>query len=427
MLGNNSLKISAFVSEEEYAQNLKVLTDILKRSTGNVRKKICDIYGFKLQLDGDDYLISHDGQRIGAGQVVVDGTRVHFEVYPKNTGIKLDELFGVYGDGLSKKYGKIHHFGRTSIEDKPDEFSFTFLLGLLHEIANFGTHFFNIYSTRKRIASKGKPIGRVVPDSFVMNQLKGKYDLFECETLDNSTLRLFATVFYHTAASVLKELQSLSIDEALSGANAQMLGQRSMSRLKPYVVDGFSRQMLNKISKPPYPFGVKELFFKCYKYWESKGSISAVHSKNEMAFSGFSVRLSDLFEDYVGIVFKKAYEYKYEYIAKRRFHYFKDESQERRLEPDHMFVNVKSKELVVVEVKYSNAVAIREHVSQLISYLDYKYEGLGTHKPRGILVYPGSTFTCTRLDSFKHNICIVTLSSFLNDSCLSIEREPLLF
>lgn len=396
---------------EEQASNLSCIKEILLQCDGATRKKICDIYGFKLQMDGDDFLISHDGQRVGSGKVSVSGKSYAIEVYPKNTGLKINELFSYLGADLNKDYGKIHNLSHQGVEGRFGEYSFSFLLGLLSEISSFGAHFFHIYSTRKKVISKGKPHGRIVPKSFVKNQLIGKFDEFECEVLDNSQLRLFATVFYHTSKSVSNDLSKLGASTALKGVDVQLLTKVAASRLRPYILPGFSRQMLNRLSKPPYPFGVKELFFRCMKYWTNKGGFSASDSNHAMSFTGFSIRLDYLFEDYVGLLFEKLFEAEIDHIQKRRFSYSHTLDEDRLLEPDHVYVDKKNKKLTIVEVKYSNNVAVREHVAQLISYLDFQYTEWDGFDKVGLVVYPGNSPVCEKLTSFKHDVRIAKVTS----------------
>lgn len=401
---------------EDYEENLSIIKDLLLQCDGPTRKKLCEIYGFKLQMDGDDFTISHDGQRIGSGQILLDGNSNSIEVYPKNTGLKLNELFTFIGEGLNKNYGKVHKLGHQGAESNVSEYTFSFLLGLLNEISSFGVQFFNTYSTRKLVITKGKPIGRVVPKAFVKNQLLGRFDEFQCEILDNSQLRLYATVFYHTAISINQELRGLLASKAFKGVDVQLLTQLATSRLKPYIVDGFSRQMLNRLSKPPYPFGVKELFSYCLKYWTEKGEFSAADTAHKMSFSGFSIRLDYLFEDYVGLVFEDIFNEHVKHIQKKRYGYTEHLDENRMLEPDHIFVDNLNKKLLVVEVKYSNAVAVREHVAQLLAYLDYKYEDWQDYNKTGIVVYPGDMPSCEKIDAFSHNVWIAKVTSNLKES-----------
>lgn len=409
--------------EESSLENLK---DVLLKCDGHLRKKICDIYGFSIQMDGDDYSIFHNGQTIGNGQVFANGSRYLIEVYSKNTGLKLDEFFTFFGDGLNSTYGKVHEIGLHGVVNAQSEYSFSFLLGLLNEISSFGVHFFNIYSTRKRISTRGKPIGRVVPTTFVRNQILGKYDEFECEVLDNYQLRLFATVFFHTAMSVTKELSFFDNSRTIKGLDIALLCKVASSRLKPYIIDGFSRQMLTKLSRPPYPFGVKELFLRCLKYWVDKGDFSAAENNNRMSFSGFSLRLDLMFEDYVGYLFDKLLGSNFEHIPKNRYSYSQDLDEERQLEPDHIYVDKSRKRLLVIEVKYSNKVAVREHVSQLVSYLDFKYDDWANYEKSGFIVYPGEFPKVDKINSFNHDLNVVRITSNIDESIYALRKKEII-
>lgn len=418
-----SMKTSEIITintgENDSSSQFVELSKILVECSGKLRKEICDIYGFKLLIDGDNYIASHDGRKIGAGSISVNGRTYHFEIKPKNSGILFSELTNLFGHGLDGYYGNVHSFTQSGSTDIKSEYSFSYLLGLLSDLSNFGTHFFNIYSSRKRVISKGKPKGRIVPFSFVKSQLMGKFDQFECEVLDNSNLRLFATVFYHTAMSVSKELEFWTKTTAMSGIEAENMKKSVVAKLKPYIVDGFSQQLISRLSRPPFPFGVRELFSKCLRYWKSNGDISCASAGPKMNFSGFSIKLDALFEDYAGILFARLFN-NCQHLPKNRYEYAREIDNVRQLEPDHIFVDIESKRLIIVEVKYSNNIAVREHVAQLIAYLDYKYAGLEAYDKIGILVYPGLEPECTYLDSFSHNISVAKINSNIDNCILSL-------
>jgi hypothetical protein len=64
---------------------------------------------------------------------------------------------------------------------------------------------------------------------------------------------------------------------------------------------------------------------------------------------------------------------------------------------------------VVAEIKYSNNLAIREHVSQLISYLSYNSYPFQIENKTGLLIYPGDTLKVEKIPNFDANIFLVTL------------------
>ncbi len=420
MINPKATLLQIGVKSDAYDQNMEKIRDLLLNCSGDVRKKICKIYGFKIEMSGDELLIYHDGKTVGSGQILINGIKNTFEIYPKNDGLKINEMVSYFENGI-KNYGAIHNFYHQGVESKLGDYSFSFLIGLLAEISSFGTHFFNIYSTRKKIISPGKPRGRIDQIAFVKDQLAGKHNIFACEVLDNKQLRQFATVFYFTAMSIVNDLNQISSSNVFKGLDVVRLKKIVSNRLRPYVVEGFSRQLITRLSKPPYPFGVKELFIRCLKYWTGKGQISAASNLSSMRFSGFSLRLNDLFEDYVGLVFDKVI--KKEKISGAEFRFSKDLTEDRSLKPDHIFIDDNEKKLYIIEVKYSNKVAVREHVSQLISYLDYKYDKWPNYEKFGFLVYPDDKVSCETLDEFNHKMKICKLNSIIDKSCNLIDSE----
>src|SRR5690606_36498901 len=121
-------------------------------------------------------------------------------------------------------------------EQQPNEYTFSFLLGLLKEISAFGIQYFNIYSSKKLIVTKGRPIGKIIPKDFVVNQLHGNVSDFHCEILDNTQLRQYATIFYQTAIAIGNDLQIISKTDALDGADIKSLITTATSKFKPFIV-----------------------------------------------------------------------------------------------------------------------------------------------------------------------------------------------
>ena len=65
--------------------------------------------------------------------------------------------------------------------------------------------------------------------------------------------------------------------------------------------------------------------------------------------------------------------------------------------------------LVIAEIKYSNQMAIREHVAQLIAYLKYDSYPFPTQNRTGFLVYPGKSLAITKIPCFDVEIYMLTL------------------
>ena len=399
------------------------LANVLKSVSPAVRKAICDSYGFKLQLDGGDLNLSHDGQRIGSGSVSTNEATYFIDVVSKSDELRLEELSEHFGSkNLTSVYGQIFTCSDRGVGQGEDSYSFAFLIGLLEEISTFGTHFFNIYSTKKRAVYKARPIGKLIGESFIKNQLLGKYDVFEVEQLDNSEAKKYATVFYHTAISIYEDLERWRTGQVLDGLDIDVSHRQAVMRLKPFADNQFTTQLLIQLSKPPFPFGVKELFLKCLRYWRSKGRVVGKQSHERMAYTGFALRLNNLFEDYVGLVFEKSFPKHVTHMPKGSYVYGENLGFYRALEPDHIYIDQNNKTLTIVEVKYSLVIGVREHVAQLIAYLNYQYPEWSDCEKTGILVYPG-TPKVTKLSEFASKVYVAEVSSDLSASSSMLSTE----
>lgn len=401
----------------ENEEDIALFTEALTSCNGQVRKTICDLYGFSLIFDGDDIKVAHDGQKVGSGRFSANNTYYTFDIFPKSEGVNISELLQIYFQNFNKPYGTLHEINQQKVGFTESEYSFAHLIGLLKEISNLSAGFVNIYSKKKLIKSKGSVRGRIISNSFVCNQLLGNLDLVESEILDNQEMKEYATVFYYTALSILERINSSSIDKAFKNFDSNALFNKVKSILKPYVTNRISAQTLIRLSKPPFPFGVRELFFKCYHYWMSSGALSTGSNGKDMAFSGFTIQLDKLFEDYVGLILQMALSTEYRALPKQNYYYkVSDNHNDRALEPDHMVVETSSSKMHIVEVKYSNDIAPREHVAQVISYLDYNYKTYNDFNKTGLIVYPGETESFSVLNAFSHKVGVVTITSNLEKS-----------
>jgi hypothetical protein len=106
-----------------------------------------------------------------------------------------------------------------------------------------------------------------------------------------------------------------------------------------------------------------------------------------------------------GKIPKVSYPYSFDFND----HRFPDDRIQREIEPDHIYFDQEAGDLVIAEVKYSNHLAVREHVAQLIAYLSYGAYPFVTKTRTGLLVYPGTQLSCEKIPNFRANIYLLTL------------------
>ena len=161
-----------------------------------------------------------------------------------------------------------------------------------------------------------------------------------------------------------------------------------------------------------------ELHVNCLAF--SKMAVHAFFHEHEVLFEKSMIMLT--FQDRLkkklqkSLFFETLFGEEIEHIQKRRFSYTEDLDEDRLLEPDHIYVDKKNRKLTVVEVKYSNNIAVRDHVAQLISYLDFQYAEWNGFEKVGLVVYPGNIPSCEKLTSFKHDLRIAKVTSDIEQS-----------
>ena len=395
----------------------RVFADELRQAPPLVRDRIFRQFGLTLVFDAEGLRVDYDGRKVGFGSFSSKQGKTTFSISPKVDDFDVRALFNCI-DSLNL-YCKIVQFESNQVadvhEEEENQFSWAFLLGLLEDINNFGVHHFLIFNSKKVLSGRSSVIGRPVAKSLVMNMARGRFGI-DCEVLDNYRQRQYASLFFATAKSIFHDL--MSWQAVIKRSNAHLSGTYNSiaAKLKQFSDVPFSSALLLELSHPPYTYGVKTLLMKCLRYWRWKGMFATTNSTNSNTFWSVSLALDTAFELYAGQMLKRmlgknekipkaSYPYSFEFKDPR----FPNDRIQREIEPDHIYLDRDAGDLVIAEIKYSNHLAIREHVAQLIAYLSYGAYPFVTKTRTGFLVYPGTELSCEKIPNFGANIYLLTL------------------
>lgn len=414
---NEGKSFYSLVIDEGVCQgDAEELSKVLLAAPNTLRRQICKSYGLSIDYSGDQPVIFSDGVKIGQGHSFFGDTSLYYEIKSKVKALRIEDLLDTVSKKTNRNYGALFQKSTLSAGGGYSEFGFSFLLGLIQDIADFSTQLLNVFSQRKKIVARGSPRGRINPVSFVRNQMLSKHDEFECMVLDNTRLREYATVFLQTVNMVKRDLDNIGIFSVIRAGETEAMVRSIQSMLRGHATASFSFPLLVRLSRPPFPYGIRDLFMKCFRYWKSRGQFRTGQSEYLMALQGFSINMASLFEDYAGMLLEDCLPDSAERFSGCRFSYFKDQAIERFIEPDHLFIFRKEKIMVVAEIKYSGNYIAREHVSQLVSYLDFLYPEWSDYEKVGLLIYPGDPRAVEEGLSFGQKLLPVQISSNYNES-----------
>lgn len=395
----------------------RIFAEELSQAHPIARDKISRQFGLTLAFDSTGIRVDYDGRKIGFGSFSSKKGKTTFSISPKVDEFDVRALFNcIDALALYSKIVQVESNQEANVhEETENPFSWTFLLGLLEDINDFGTHHFLIFNSKKVLNSRSSVIGRPVAKSLVMNMARGRFGI-DCEVLDNYRQRQYASLFFATAKSIFHDLLNWQAVIKRSEVRLSSTYNSIASKLKPFSDVSFSPRLLLELSHPPYTYGVKTLLFKCIRYWRWKGIFASSNSRNAHNFWSVSIALDTAFELYAGQILakmlgkrkkipKSSYAYSFDFKDSR----YPNHRIQRDIEPDHIFLDSDSEGLVIAEIKYSNNLAIRDHVAQLIAYMSYDPYPFATKTRTGLLVYPGTELSCEKIPNFKYDIYLLTL------------------
>jgi len=391
--------------------------ELLLSIPGDVRTQLTKTFGLGIRFDRNPILTRYDGRKVGFGSFSSSGDReVHFVIAPKTNSLRLQNLFQALG-----KYVNLNHIRFDSIvssaptEQAKDDFTFAFLLKLLEEIVISSTHLLNAAYKRKEIAVQGGVKGRPLLVKSMKNMVLGRNTGIICEVLDDEGLQDYAAVLLATARSIGELLEDWHEITAQKQHDSLAKLRYITSRFSNQTNVPFNRSLLYKVCRPPFPYGLKDVLYKCMRYWQWQGAMKISNAGNaSYGYWSVVMELDLIFQDYVGFSWHTSLEPQFKWHPNKEFKYLLRRpdgvNTEQKIKPDHLFIDQGSNLMLIVDAKYSEKIAAEDQIYQIAAYLSYCYEeSLNCNDKIGILVYPGDTWQVEPVLGFRERIYCVRL------------------
>jgi hypothetical protein len=409
-------KVFQFGDKESfYSESSREFAKIVMASSIVLQRQLMGAYGLQIELSDTGYRIGHDGRRIGLGAFTSTSGTVHFAIAPKVDTIRLESLFQALGGHVAVSqyvtYDTLASEGPA--EFREDEFRPAFLVQLLEDILQQSLHFLSVSVPKKKEVfvangTKGRPQLAVS----VQQIMQGRRFGFYCELPDDQGLRDYAVVLIATARSISELLEAWY--ELVPTDKKEYLPRLGflISRFSGMRQVLFSRALLYKVCRPPFPYGLREILYRCLRYWEWNGEFGLAKESQELhGYWGLTVQLDQIFQAFVGRALQQAIGVDFDDLGSPSYLYHIRGLPAPKTAPirlDRCFFNAKTGTLVIVDAKYSTRIADEANVYQMVSYMSYEYR-INPKKIVGILVYPGDQWHVGKIDGFIPRLYWVNL------------------
>ncbi len=414
------MRVFHFSDSESFKQDTsKEFSSLLRSSPDIVQEKVFTSYGLKAEFDGRSFRTTYDGMKIGIGSFASNIGEIHFVINPKIDTFKVQDIFTAIGVNRFIERCVIFENLPTfsTFEDAESNFSPSVLLWLLDEIIRCSATLLSSSNRRKEIYLINGISGRPNLQKSLRNIALGKGPGFYCEVLDEQSLRDYAIVLLETARSIgelLEDWYSLIPSERKEYSSKLRFLSSKFGIYESSSV--FSHVLLLKTCRPPFPFGLKDILYKCLRYWQWRGAFSISEMGLEsFGYWGVSIHLDRVFQEYVGLTWSSSInEMGVNWFPSPKFKYkivsdYSETIGEGDQVPDHLFFHESSRTLFIVDAKYKIGVGQSPDVHQMVAYCDYKYTDLEPDKVVGILVYPGKEWEEKRIVGFHKSIYFIKI------------------
>jgi hypothetical protein len=387
--------------------------ELLAHSDPQTQSEVRELFGLQIVYRNRQFEVDWDGTKFGFGTFRVNDKTISFVIEAKVGEVIVFEMLSSLDLSGSKsplmKFGSVDYVpvGRST----DSNFSLAYLIGLFREIVKVDLSLFNIYNSRRLTVSRSVIRGRPRPHSIAVEIAKGS-DRMECEVLDNARQRDIASLLVATSDSLQ---QIIARWMTLAGADPhpiQIAHQRLRRNLAHLALQPISTQLVTRCSRPPYPFGLKRLAEDCTWFWRGTKSFIPDSVGRRGLAEAFVLDMAKAFQHYAGSFFTQNLpSYRKIPTNKLQLQYSTvpplpnpSGSGKREIDPDHVYFDDQSRHLLILEVKYSQSLATREHLGQIITYLDFCKYSLGEQARTGCLVYPGPKYAERRISDFGSDI-----------------------
>jgi hypothetical protein len=286
----------------------------------------------------------------------------------------------------------------------------SFLERLKDSLEAFDLRHLYVLNSRQLVRTGSAIRGRPDSASIARSVARGSLQI-DCHILDNYRQRIFATLFFLTLEEIQRLLKSWGHlkGQVIKQPRRSQIMVELQSLALPLQLDF----VLNATRNAPYPFGTKALARECSRFWRLHGQLGMDTDSSGLGFITMAVDAARAFEIYALEYFARILT-TYQHISGANFDYqLRDcDSHEiisRSIKPDHLLFDADREHLVALEVKYSLDLGTRAHISQIMSYLNYKAYPFKSNLRTAFLVYPGSEFRRWSVLNFDSTLDVVTI------------------
>lgn len=408
-------KVFDFSASNDFqSQDSYLFAQYLLSAERNTRNSILKTFG--LDISTTSLRTIHDGTKVGFGSFSTNGTIVNFSISPKTSAVDLDSLLVALGNHLDLDNIRLQE-QRLSVPTIQGAHTFTFalLLKLLQDIARASIHLFNASIEKDTITVTGGIRGRPLIARTLRYASLGKPQFIACEVLSHENLTDYATILCVTAESVFNKIQNLSPAFSALVANEMSLIRRVGLKFGILSHYQLNKSLLYKVVRPPFPFGLQGILYKCMQYWQWQGNYKINNvGIAKRGYWAVVIDIAMIFQSYVGNVWlESAKTLQLEKVAPKDTTYKVGNHKAASLRLDHLFYHRQEHTALILDAKYSNKVGDEQHIYQILSYLTHSYRQFSTNDVKtrkvGILVYPGHEWKLLEVLGFDCEAYCVTL------------------
>jgi hypothetical protein len=386
----------------------------LLQSNSTVTRSI--IQGLGLQVNSTTHppSLTHDGRKIGLATFASGSDNIICSIGPKTAFAAselIQEIRDIVGLGKTVQFGEL---GDVSIGSGANDLSLAFLLGLHETIANYASRHVDITHHRQDQLVGWNVRGQPRVDKTMRRIAMGRLDGIVSRVYDDRAFEPYADVLLGTADSIRAEIAEWGeLVAPISGA----IGTQAAvihAHLRPLSSGRFSRIMVHRICRPPFPLGLQTVLQSCLMFWRHRGSIAMQNNGTASPARTLSLDLAQLFELYVGAIWSQALSRHLRWRASPQTHYSftatRTPIESGTLIPDYAFWDQHGSCLMLVDAKYRLDIGSRDSIYQMVAYLDSAWPGFPAREQRiGVLVYPGTDWQVWRVEGFSHLLYCVQM------------------
>ena len=383
------------------------MAELLMAADRGERGRLRNEFGITADVSSDPPKIDYQGRKVGSGRFSTDGGVVTFEITPKVlSGFQqlVDDLAkNLSGLNLARKLMSVE----SSLGRSHSPINAHIQIGLVDAIAEYAETHVDPTHLRKFATPSWTPRGKFEVARTVQQFARGGIRGVITSIPDELGFAPYANVLLATVSDIEEQTASMA---AISNDLARHVNTRIRfirSRLGPYTDKRITVADVVKLSRPPFPLGLRSIMLACLRHWIWKEQQGQTRKGVSGRVRSMVLDADLIFQAWVGVLFER--------ILGAGFRHTEDSyqytigSNSTKLIPDHLYVNEKAAMAVVVDAKYRLSTDA-DQVYQLLAYGSFKYPDV----PRevtvaAVIARPGDKLSIDEVSGFEKPVFVYTL------------------